>query len=104
MTLEFAWTTEVFLLSFLSAAYAVHRVRVDSKLIDIFSSRAAALVSRVSRLRGSRARALLSLNLKKKRDCSQSICESGLNVSVCFLGTGMAQQEKYIERKSLCSF
>ena len=33
-----------------------------------------ALVSRVSRLRRSRARALLSgLNLKKKRDCSQSI-------------------------------
>ena len=29
-------------------------------------------VSRVSRLRRSRARALLSLNLKKKRDCSQS--------------------------------
>ena len=38
----------------------------------LFSSRAAALVSRVSRLRRSRARALLSLNLKKKRDCSQS--------------------------------
>ena len=33
---------------------------------------AAALVSRVSRLRRSRARALLSLNLKKKRDYSQS--------------------------------
>ena len=32
----------------------------------------AALVSRVSRLRRSRARALLSLNLKKKRDCPQS--------------------------------
>ena len=32
----------------------------------------AALVSRVSRLRRSRARALLSLNLRKKRDCSQS--------------------------------
>ena len=32
----------------------------------------AALVSRVSRLRRSRARALLPLNLKKKRDCSQS--------------------------------
>ena len=31
-----------------------------------------ALVSRVSRLRRSRARALLSLNLKKKSDCSQS--------------------------------
>ena len=35
----------------------------------------AALVSRVSRLRGSRARALLSLNLKKRRDCWQSIKE-----------------------------
>ena len=32
----------------------------------------AALVSRVSRLRRSRARVLLSLKLKKKRDCSQS--------------------------------
>ena len=31
-----------------------------------------ALVSRVSRLRRSRARALFPLNLKKKRDCSQS--------------------------------
>ena len=41
--------------------------------VSLFSSRAAALVSHVSRLRRSRARALLSLNLKKKRDCSQSI-------------------------------
>ena len=32
-----------------------------------------ALVSRVSRLCHSRARALLSVNLKKNRDCSQSI-------------------------------
>ena len=39
---------------------------------SLFSSRAAALVSRVSRLRRSRERAFLSLNLKKKRDCSQS--------------------------------
>ena len=39
---------------------------------SLFSSRAAAPVSRVSRLRRSRARALLSLNLKKKRDYSQS--------------------------------
>ena len=38
----------------------------------MFSSRAAALVSRFSRLRRSHARALLSLNLKKKRDCLQS--------------------------------
>ena len=35
-------------------------------------ARRAALVSHVSRLRCSRARALLSLNLNKKRDCSQS--------------------------------
>ena len=34
---------------------------------SLFSSLAAALVSRVSRLRRSRARALFSLNLKKKR-------------------------------------
>ena len=40
---------------------------------SLFSSRAPALVSRVSRLRLSRARALLSLNVKKKRDCSLSI-------------------------------
>ena len=33
---------------------------------------AAAFVSRVSQLRRSRARALLSLNLKETRDCSQS--------------------------------
>ena len=39
---------------------------------SLFSSRAAALVSRGLRLRRSRTRALLSLNLKKKRDCSQS--------------------------------
>ena len=38
----------------------------------MFSSRATALVSRFSRLRRSHARALLSLNLKKRRDCSQS--------------------------------
>ena len=43
-----------------------------SRSSDFFSSRAAALVSCVSRLRRSRARALLSLNLKKTRDCSQS--------------------------------
>ena len=35
-------------------------------------ARRAALVSRVSRLRRSRARAMLSLNLNKKRDYSQS--------------------------------
>ena len=40
--------------------------------VSLFSFRAFALVSRVSRLRRSRARALLSLNLQKKRDCSQS--------------------------------
>ena len=45
---------------------------------SLFSSWAAALVSRVSRLRRSRARALLSLNLKKKRDCSQSTYRIGV--------------------------
>ena len=35
-------------------------------------ARQTALVSHVSRLRRSRARAMLSLNLSKKRDCSQS--------------------------------
>ena len=43
------------------------RVTDGARLQSLFSSRAAALVSRVSRLRCSRARALLSLNLKKKR-------------------------------------
>ena len=42
------------------------------RAVSLFSSRAATLVSRVSPLRRSRARALLPLNLKKKRDCSQS--------------------------------
>ena len=40
---------------------------------SLFSSRAAAVVSRVSWLRRFRARALLSQNLKKRRDCSQCI-------------------------------
>ena len=44
-----------------------------------FSSRSAPLVSHVSRLRRSRARALLSLNLKKKRDCSQSTYRIGVH-------------------------
>ena len=52
------------------------RVTDGAKRETLFSSRAAALVSRVSRLRRSRARALLSLNLKKKRDCSQSTIKS----------------------------
>ena len=42
------------------------------RAVSLFPSPPAALVSGVSRLRRSRARALLSLNLKKKRDCSQS--------------------------------
>ena len=46
------------------------------KARDGRGTRAATLVSRASRLRRSRARALLSLNLKKKRDCSQSIWRS----------------------------
>ena len=56
--------------------------RKKRSIQHFFSSRAAALVSRVSRLRRSRARALLSLNLKKKSDCSQSsICDAGLPIS-----------------------
>ena len=42
------------------------------RAVSLFSSRATALVSRVSWLRRYRARTLLLLNLKKKRDCSQS--------------------------------
>ena len=44
-----------------------------------FSSRSAPLVSHFSRLRRSRARALLSLNLKEKRDCSQSTYRIGVH-------------------------
>ena len=51
----------------------------------LLSSRATALVSRVSRPRRSRARALLSLNLKKRRDCSQSIRPLTLFHTVPFL-------------------
>ena len=45
-----------------------------------------AFVSRVSRLRRSRARALLSLNLKKQRDCLQSMnCPIPSEVVLCFV-------------------
>ena len=50
----------------------LNSLALAKRAVSLFSSRAAALVSRVSRLRRSRARALLSLNLKKKRDCWQS--------------------------------
>ena len=50
----------------------LNSLALAKRAVSLFCSRAAALVSRVSRLRRSRARALLSLNLKKKRDCSQS--------------------------------
>ena len=50
----------------------LNSLALAKRAVSLFSSRAAALVSRVSRLRRSRARALLPLNLKKKRDCSQS--------------------------------
>ena len=50
----------------------LNSLALAKRAVSLFSSRAAALVSRVSRLRRSRARALLSLNLKKKRDWSQS--------------------------------
>ena len=56
---------------------------------------AAALVSRVSRLRRSRARALLSLNLKKKRDCSQS---TALLSSI----RAQARERKYKSREIPC--
>ena len=49
------------------------RVTEVARRERLFSSRAAALVSRISRLRRStRARVLPFLNLKNKRDCSQS--------------------------------
>ena len=54
----------------------LNSLALAKRAVSLFSSRAAALVSRVSRLRRSRARALLSQNLKKKRDCSQSNPES----------------------------
>ena len=45
-------------------------------------------VSRVSRLRRSRARALLSLKLKKKRDCSQSTVQPTVNKELSPGGVG----------------
>ena len=56
----------------------LNSLALAKRAVSLFSSRAAALVSRVSRLRRSRARALLPLNLKKKRDCSQSTKKSTL--------------------------
>ena len=63
----------------------LNSLALAKRAVSLFPSRAATLVSRVSPLRRSRARALLSLNLKKKRDCWQSkgrytpkgICHSG---------------------------
>ena len=55
----------------------LNSLALAKRAVSLFSSRAAALVSRVSRLRRSRARALLPLNLKKKRDCSQSMIYPG---------------------------
>ena len=66
----------------------------------LFSSRAAALVSRLSRPRAQRwrARALPLLNLKKKRDCSQSMkrCMSNLDAVVLrpFLWTTVINEHK----------
>ena len=50
----------------------LNSLALAKRAVSFFLSWAAALVSRVSRLGRSRARALLSLNLKKKSDCSQS--------------------------------
>ena len=50
----------------------LNSLALATRAASLFYSRDAALVSRVSRLLRSRARALLSLNLKKKIDCSQS--------------------------------
>ena len=50
-----------------------------------FSSRAAALVSRVSRLRRPRARAFPLLNRKKKRDCSQSVYDEKTETHTSYL-------------------
>ena len=65
----------------------LNSLALAKRAVSLFSSRAAALVSCVSRLRRSRARALLSLNLKKKRYCSQSMCicmERVLESGHCF--------------------
>ena len=66
----------------------LNSLALAKRAVSLFSSRAAALVSRVSRLRRSRARALLPLNLKKKRDCSQS---SGLTTRRSY-NKGVLQQ------------
>ena len=58
----------------------LNSLALAKRAVSLFSSRAATLVSHVSRLRCSRARALLSLNLKKKRDCSQSTQWENLHI------------------------
>ena len=50
--------------------------------------------SRVPRLRHSRARALLSLNLKKKRDCSQSMFD--LSYKFELVGASLLALAKFI--------
>ena len=50
----------------------LNSVALAKREVSLFPSRAAALVSHVWQLCRSRWRALLSLNLKKKRDCSPS--------------------------------
>ena len=62
----------------------LNSLALAKRAVSLFSSRAAALVSRVSWLRRSRPRALLSLKLKKKRDCSQSTYLQLNNPARCF--------------------
>ena len=66
----------------------LNSLALAKRAVSPFSSRAAALVSRVSRLRRSRTRALLSLNLKKKRDCSQSRIMPTQIIFLCTVNLG----------------
>ena len=63
----------------------LNSLALAKRAVSLFSSRAAALVSRISRLRRSPARELLSLNLKKKRYCSQSKRQQLSHIGTCSL-------------------
>ena len=66
--------------------------------------RGTALVSRVSRLHHSRARALLSLNLKKKRDCLQS-SKFVWPIFLCmYISLGCPQCSDVIKQETLSAF
>ena len=71
-----------------------------------FSSRAAALVSPLSRLRRSRARALSLLNLKKKINCSQSVYDEKTETHTSYLSLLKLELDNALQefkRSTVCS-